>query len=612
MPRLRDMEVLTTEEAFNQLKVDELKGLARLLADKPPPRKDDLVRLLTRTMEDARRVRELYEGLDATNKTAIQEAVHNDEGVLREEAFAAKHRGFPNFGTQSASYSSRARPTTLALFFPSPYRHVLPSDLHDMLEEFVPEPPPVAVSAVEEPPAVASQTNYSWKAGTRVEETEEIPLRLRATAAEALHDVKAALHLVDTGAVGVSDKLRRPVPAAIKAVGAVLAGGDFYTADDADSDKYDPDSDLVIKPFAWPMIVQAAGLAEPSGGKLRLSAAGRKATTQPAAEILAAAWNKWLKNTLLDEFNRVEVIKGQKGNLTAVVPRRNAVVDVLAQCPAGKWIAIDEFFRVVKGLAHGFQVARDPWDLYLFEKQYGSFGFDGKYNWEPTQGRYVLAFLFEYAATLGLVDVAYVSPVCARADFHDRWGTDELTSLSRYDGLQYIRINPLGAWCLGVAERYQPEAVAVESLLKVLPNLDIVARDRPPPPADALFLDRFAERRSDSVWHLSRERILEAVAEGHSVTALVEFLTAKADGPLPQTAESFLEDLDRSSQLLRDCGRARLIECADTTVAQTLAHDRRLRKLCQLAGERHLVFRAADEKAFVRGLRELGYVLPRE
>jgi hypothetical protein len=118
MPRLRDMEVLTTEEAFNQLKVDELKGLARLLADKPPPRKDDLVRMLTRTMEDARRVRELYEGLDATSKTAIQEAVHNDEGVLREEAFAAKHRGFPNFGTQSASYSSRARPTTLALVLP--------------------------------------------------------------------------------------------------------------------------------------------------------------------------------------------------------------------------------------------------------------------------------------------------------------------------------------------------------------------------------------------------------------------------------------------------------------------------------------------------------------
>ena len=47
-----------------------------------------------------------------------------------------------------------------------------------------------------------------------------------------------------------------------------------------------------------------------------------------------------------------------------------------------------------------------------------------------------------------------------------------------------------------------------------------------------------------------------------------------------------------------------------TVVAQTLVNDRRLRKLCQLAGERHLVFRSADETAVRRALRELGYVLP--
>jgi len=45
-------------------------------------------------------------------------------------------------------------------------------------------------------------------------------------------------------------------------------------------------------------------------------------------------------------------------------------------------------------------------------------------------------------------------------------------------------------------------------------------------------------------------------------------------------------------------------------VAQLLVNDRRLRELCQLAGERWLVFRAADEQAVRRGLRELGYVLP--
>jgi len=35
-----------------------------------------------------------------------------------------------------------------------------------------------------------------------------------------------------------------------------------------------------------------------------------------------------------------------------------------------------------------------------------------------------------------------------------------------------------------------------------------------------------------------------------------------------------------------------------------------VRKLCQLAADRYLVFRAADEVAVRRALRELGYVLP--
>jgi hypothetical protein len=41
-----------------------------------------------------------------------------------------------------------------------------------------------------------------------------------------------------------------------------------------------------------------------------------------------------------------------------------------------------------------------------------------------------------------------------------------------------------------------------------------------------------------------------------------------------------------------------------------LAHDRRLRNLCQFAGERQFVFRAADAATVRRTLRELGYVLP--
>jgi hypothetical protein len=256
-------------------------------------------------------------------------------------------------------------------------------------------------------------------------------------------------------------------------------------------------------------------------------------------------------------------------------------------------------------------VSQDPWKLYLFERRYGSFGYDSHFPWDNLQGRYVLAFLFEYAATLGLVDVAYIEPQYARNDFRDRWGADDISCLSRYDGLLFVRINSLGAWCLALAERYEAEPVVVKPVLKVLPNHDVVITSPPLGPADSLFLDRFAERQSEDVWRLSSEKILAAVEQGLTVGELTDFLAAKSADPLPQTVEVFLTGLGKKSGQLTDLGTARWIACDDPATAQLLASDRRLRKLCELAGDHKLVFRPADETAVRRALRELGYVLPR-
>ena len=63
---------------------------------------------------------------------------------------------------------------------------------------------------------------------------------------------------------------------------------------------------------------------------------------------------------------------------------------------------------------------------------------------EILEGRYTLAVLFEYAGTLGLIDLDYIHPAGARDDFRDNWGGDDLDALSRYDGLQAIRLNRAG------------------------------------------------------------------------------------------------------------------------------------------------------------------------
>ena len=99
----------------------------------------------------------------------------------------------------------------------------------------------------------------------------------------------------------MSDKTRRASAATIDAITAVLEGGDYYPFVPPQDKWHDENAGPM---FAWPLLIQAGGLAQLSGSKLRLAKAGRKALAEPAAQTL---------KTLLDELSRIECVKGQTG-----------------------------------------------------------------------------------------------------------------------------------------------------------------------------------------------------------------------------------------------------------------------------------------------------------
>ena len=177
-----------------------------------------------------------------------------------------------------------------------------------------------------------------------------------------------------------------------------------------------------IRAFAWPWLVQAARLAEVRGSRLALTKTGRAALGAPPAETLRRLWQRWLKNTLLDEFSRIDDVKGQtrgKGRraMTAATSRRAAIAAALARCPENRWVCFDAFSLFMRAAFFSFSITRDPWSLYLADPHYGSLGYAGAHGWDLLEGRYLLCLLFEYAATLGLVDVAYTHPDCPLPDF---------------------------------------------------------------------------------------------------------------------------------------------------------------------------------------------------
>jgi hypothetical protein len=376
----------------------------------------------------------------------------------------------------------------------------LPIDVRDRLREVVPAP-------------VASRVRPSAEpSGAIVVKTEHA----------AQQDVMAVLRLAEAGTLRISSRTRRPTAATVRAVGNVLEGGDFY-----------PDEDDVgaIKAFAWPMLVQAAGPATIAGSRLALTRAGTRALTGEPSAALARAWTNWQSTTLLDELSRIDAIKGQQGRgrrgLTAVAGRRAMIAAALSECPVGRWVSVDELFRHMRAADLDFAVTRDAWGLYLSEPEYGSLGYGGCGGWHILEARYALALLLEYAGTLGVVDVALVPPGGARDDDSDHWGTDGLAFLSRYDGLTHIRVNAIGALCLGIAETYEPARTEIRRALRVLPDFEIVALGAELAHADRLVLERFAARTGDRVWHLHRQRLTAAVAAGESPDRIRDFLTRR-------------------------------------------------------------------------------------
>jgi len=433
-----------------------------------------------------------------------------------------------------------------------------------------------------------------------VNRVDSSPELARLTEQEAFANLRTVLELCAAGEVKCSDKTSRPSAATIRTIGAHLAQGDFYAEEP-------------IAAFAWPLLLQAGGFAALDGTRLRLTPKGRSVLGKPSAENIRHLWRRWLTHAVIDEFSRIERIKGQHAPnvLTSAKTRRRMVATALATCPEGDWLDVGVLFtRMRHGNMSPTVVRSDRalWKLYLVDPEYGSLGYEGYHEWELLEGRYTLAVLFEYAGTLGLVDLKYTPAAEARYDFRDNWGADELDALSRYDGLQEIRLTALGAYALGLVDTYRPP-VAGSRPLKVLTNLDIVATGDVTA-ADRLVLSAWAEQSADRVWAVSAAGLLSALGNGRALREFADFLAERTEHDLPDAFRVLVEDVNRRSTQLTDLGQVRLIECADPAFAALITHDRALRGLCRPIGDRHLAVRPDQELKFRKALLGLGHVVP--
>ncbi|MCP4456297.1 MAG: hypothetical protein GY809_32970 [Planctomycetes bacterium] len=317
---------------------------------------------------------------------------------------------------------------------------------------------------------------------------------------------------------------------------------------------------------------------------------------------------------MFDELNRITNIKGQTGKgkrcLTKPSLRKNPILDAMTHWPVNQWMTLDDAYRAVLAHGHRFSVCRtNPWHLYFGDQRYGSLGHDG--TADSLERQYLRALIMEPLATLGLADIAYTTPHDQWPEFRDMWGVDDMGYCSRYDGLMYVRLNELGAFCLDITDTYQANLPESKSLFKILPTLELaLVQHRNLNALDRVRLEQVAMPQNDYVWALDKKHLLEKLESGMSVQQVREFLIAYGENEIPETVGTFLNDLNRRTNAVKASQEALLIEIRDKETAALIAHDRVAGKYCTLAGSKHVVVRKHHEKPFRKALKTMGYILP--
>lgn len=578
-------------EAFHGLTVPELKRFAvhvPLATSKGT--KADWVAALQAAMS-GEPLRQMWNRLSSVQQTAVSEAVHHPLGVLDMQAFVAKYQTKPALHAGPANRFDTGQPTLLALFVHHDRRtgtYFVPWDLAAALALWVAPPVDAAVRTVHTDAA-------------------EDGLTVRCTESEALQDLKLLLRTVDQTKVQVSATTGVASAAAQQLVAGKLTHGDFYPLDEP-VDLWQPKVGP-IKAFAWPLLLQAGGLATCVSGRLALTPAGIKALVSPPAPTLRSLWRKWLDSRSFDEFSRIEVIKGQQSGgrvMTAVSTRRHAIDDALRECPVGEWISLRGLSDFMRAAGHTFAVAHDLWKLYLFDKQYGALGYDGFGGWNILEQRYMAALLMEYAATLGLVDVAFLHPAGATDDYCHIWGADELRFLSRYDGLDRFRITELGAYVWGLRAEYVPRPVVSPVRLQVLGNLWVQVLQGTMDMDAQHQLDTWARPAQVDTWELCPMKAAAAIEKGYETSALLAFLAAHSTEPVPQAVLDFLHTCNQNSKAFSVAGAATLMTGSDKATVDAVLADKALSKLAHRIDPKTLVVRNDQIDKFRERLRALG------
>jgi hypothetical protein len=270
---------------------------------------------------------------------------------------------------------------------------------------------------------------------------------------------------------------------------------------------------------------------------------------QTHEQLVKSLFGAYLKSKSFDEISVITGIKSKRGHHP--YEARQNLASELMHCPAGQAVYTKEFERYLRITDRTF-ARRDK--RYVIET--GTSYYDSGVAWEQYEHP-LIDIILSFFGALGIIDIAWAEEYA---------GAGNRVPIA-------FRINPLGAYVLGLADSYAASAAHKEKPqggFTVLPDYTIVVPESINRVKHELFFERqftkVAVTDQTSIYKLDFETIVRATNSGVSVSDVRGYLSA-SDKPLPENVARALDDWEKQVGRIR-LRQVTILECEDSALLE--------------------------------------------
>ena len=283
-----------------------------------------------------------------------------------------------------------------------------------------------------------------------------------------------------------------------------------------------------------------------------------------------------------------------------------SIVEVLEELESGMLVSVDNIIKSILFQDKFYELIdiQDVKDyIYINEANYERTRIT---NYDRYRDYIVIPFIksfFFLLGTLGIFELYYNMPD------EDSYLYLKNGYLSKYDGLQYIRLTKLGEYVLGKRESYEFKKVTEESEI-LLDEEHLIITLLGDAPTKTMFLERIGQKIASNKYKVTKESFLRNLEENSSLQERIEEFHSKIPNPKPQIWIDFLDELALKSRAIIWKPEYRVLKLKeDKELISIVSKDKRFQEFILRGEDYHIFVKEENMGALSKLFKEYGYYM---